>query len=143
VIDVFPLRAFAAATQEQEGLFSGLSVVHPVAGTNIDLELPYTIPTKLVIAEVGIHEPIEATEDGGLSARISQRPKPFAKGVLVVGGDVMKDFHVIFAYKRMIVKGSDIHSTLTISVYAWNTKRQFNRYGFLVGCWQLTALRQM
>jgi hypothetical protein len=126
VIDVFALRAFAAAAQEQEGRFSGSSVVHPVPGTNIDLELPHTLPTKLVIAEIVVHEPVDATKDCGLSARIPQRSKPFAERILVIGSDVMEDFHVIFAYKRMIVKESDIHSTLTISVYAWNNKRQFN-----------------
>src|SRR5919198_4271143 len=105
MIDVSALCAFTATAQEQDDRFSGLSVVHPIAGTNIDLEFPHTPPTKLVIAEIVVHEPIDATEDCGLSARIPQRSKPLAERILVLGSDVLENLHVILAYKRMIVKG--------------------------------------
>jgi hypothetical protein len=77
-----------------------------------------------VIAEVIVCKPVDATEGCGLSARIPQRPKPFAERVLVIGSDVVEDFHVIFAYKRIIVKKPTVRNPLTISVYAWNNKRQ-------------------
>src|SRR2546429_9655438 len=78
--------------------------IHPIPGANIDLELPHTISTKRVITEVIVCKPVDATEDCGLSARIPQRPKPFTERILVLGGDVLEDFHIILAYKRITVK---------------------------------------
>ncbi|MGH8651658.1 MAG: hypothetical protein ACREYE_05510 [Gammaproteobacteria bacterium] len=64
-----------------------------------------TASTKPMIAEVIIHEPVDTTKDRSLRDRVPQRPKPFPERILVVGSDVLEDLHVIFAYKRMCVKG--------------------------------------
>jgi hypothetical protein len=123
--DVLPLRALAASAQEHDGRFSGSSVVHPIPWANIDLELPHTISTKRVITEVIVCKPVNATEDCGLSARIPQRPKPFTERVFVLWSDVLEDFRVIFAYKRITVKASTMRNPLTTSVYTRENNRQF------------------
>src|SRR3546814_18783060 len=70
----------------------GHGVVHPVAGANIDPQLPDAIPTKAVVAEIALLDTGDPPDDGDFGLAISEATEPVCVEILrAVRRQVMVD----------------------------------------------------
>lgn len=61
-------------------------VVHPVAGANIDPQLPDAIPAKAVVAEITLLDTSDPPDDGDLGLAIPEATEP-------VGVEILRPIH--------------------------------------------------
>jgi hypothetical protein len=69
--NVCGLRPFVSAAQEQNNFGASDAVVHAIACTNVDSQLPNAISNRLVVAEVTEFDTIDAAINGSLSLDVA------------------------------------------------------------------------
>jgi len=91
-VDIRILGSLVATAQQQNNFLVGDCVIHPVSCPHINAELPYTIATKLVIAEVAKLDAIYAPIDGNSCSHVAPLAQPVEEDIFPVWGQVMSNF---------------------------------------------------
>jgi hypothetical protein len=102
--DVSGLRSLGATAQQKHERLFVPAVVHAVPRPKVKSNFRHAIAQQLVVAEVGLCHPIDASENGNASVDVFQPVKPRLEYIDSRCREVMPDFHLIFAYKRKGVK---------------------------------------
>ena len=79
--DIALLAVLFAAAQQDDQLAAALRVVHPVAGTVIDLEFAHATGKNAVLARVAEGQPVDPNLDAEPGFAIAQGTEPCGKRV--------------------------------------------------------------
>ncbi len=96
----------------------GYGVVHPVAGADIDPQLPDAIPTEAVVAEIALLDASDPPDDGDLGLAISEATEPVGVEILPsVRRQVMVNpVHVHYSFLNEEVKVEPLHGQRCVRV---------------------------
>jgi hypothetical protein len=105
-VNVCILGSLVAATEQQDHLSSGDSVIDSVSWADVDAHLPDPIAAKLVIAEVAQFHPVYSAVNSDFRLRVAELATPFHEGVFLAPGQIVANLvhNWIIVYKRNSVK---------------------------------------